>query len=385
MHAPISGVMRNALLRTAIAAIIECVNVHPSSNLTPVWRGQNLGPPSPCWVRDASYMSATTTRQSKSVDAFTLGCVVRAQKRRCELPRINIEPRLFTDQRFFDLVLRLGNSDTAIGALVRCWILAQKYYLLSPHRMVPKSAWDKQRLPPEIIETGMAEVINGEFVRVAGADEMFAWLLSASEAGKRSGKGSKNGTTEIIRENPEAPSRTSKHLQRTSKQLKALSPSLSLSLSPSQISLSNSNSSSKLNLYINASDEKAAPSAHLVTDKQRDEPGARELIAVYVDAFRARYGSKAKPAIGGKVAGQAKRLVAEVGFERSKALVEGYLSMNDAFFISRVHDFGVLVTNLNKVGLKVDTGRAPTAQDARSAERIETTMNQLEMIKKGEL
>lgn len=103
----------------------------------------------------------------------------------CLMARINIEDSIYRDIRWTDLVLKLGHIDTALGALVRSWALAQKWYL-TPSRMIPIPEWEKQRINPAILETGWATV-EGDFVRVAGADEQFAWLAQRAEAGRRGG------------------------------------------------------------------------------------------------------------------------------------------------------------------------------------------------------
>ena len=104
------------------------------------------------------------------------------------MARINIEDSLFKDIRFDELKMKLGSVDTALGAMVRAWSLAQKWYLKEETcRLIPLSEWKKQRISDFIIEVGLAEVReNG--VYVAGSDEQFAWLLQRQLAGKKGGR-----------------------------------------------------------------------------------------------------------------------------------------------------------------------------------------------------
>jgi hypothetical protein len=102
------------------------------------------------------------------------------------MARINIEDSIYRDNRFIKLTIKLGNLDTALGALVRAWALAQKYYL-SPHKMIPKAVWDEQEINQEIINVGLAEVVEVDFIRLKGADEQFAWLRQRQESGKLGG------------------------------------------------------------------------------------------------------------------------------------------------------------------------------------------------------
>lgn len=103
------------------------------------------------------------------------------------MARINIEDAIFRDHRFLTLAIKLGDPDRALGALVRAWCLAQKWYTKSEDRRIPIDDWHKQLLPKELLETGLVES-NGQSVRVAGADEQFSWLLERAEAGRAGGR-----------------------------------------------------------------------------------------------------------------------------------------------------------------------------------------------------
>lgn len=104
------------------------------------------------------------------------------------MARINIEDSLYQDHRFTQLLLSLKDLDRALGVLVRSWTLAQKWYVKSPNRMIPIEEWKKNLIPHEVISTGLAELDStGEWVKVAGADTQFSWLLQRVEAGRKSG------------------------------------------------------------------------------------------------------------------------------------------------------------------------------------------------------
>lgn len=60
------------------------------------------------------------------------------------MARINIEDSLFKDDRFLELVARLGNKTLALGVIVEAFILAQKHYLKeSNDRLIPLSEWER--------------------------------------------------------------------------------------------------------------------------------------------------------------------------------------------------------------------------------------------------
>lgn len=100
--------------------------------------------------------------------------------------RINLEETIFSDRRFGELTIKLKDPDKALGCLMRAWMLAQKWYL-RPGQFIPLSEWEKQMLPSEIIEVGLAKIIDGK-VRLGGIDEQFKWLKQRMEAGKKGGQ-----------------------------------------------------------------------------------------------------------------------------------------------------------------------------------------------------
>ena len=142
------------------------------------------------------------------------------------LARINVEDSLFKDNRFFKLAQKIGGLDAALGAIVRAWSLAQKWYL-TPERMIPMSEWRDQEISDLIIDVGLAEKI-GEKIRIKGADQQFAWLLQRSDAGKTGGINSGVARREIIKES----AKRSQAEPSGAKPL-TLSPSPSLSLTHS--------------------------------------------------------------------------------------------------------------------------------------------------------
>lgn len=83
------------------------------------------------------------------------------------------------------LVASIGCPDKALGALVRAWSIAQKFYRIGDGR-IPIDDWNEQRIPEQVIESGLAES-NGTSVRMRGADKQFSWLLSRAENGRLGG------------------------------------------------------------------------------------------------------------------------------------------------------------------------------------------------------
>lgn len=112
------------------------------------------------------------------------------------MARINVEDELFTDKRFINLMMKLGSIEMALGALVRCWVVAQRYYKTSD-RGIPLAEWNEQELKTEIIDVGLAR-IDGDFVVIAGGQKHFGWLRDRIDAGFNGGKKSGISRREII-------------------------------------------------------------------------------------------------------------------------------------------------------------------------------------------
>ena len=249
--------------------------------------------------------------------------------------RINIEDSLFKDTRFFDLVVILGSKTTALGALVEAWIVAQNFWKLN-HNGIPKKEWEKQKLNPALIQSGLA-IDRGDFIYIAGSEEQFAWLVQRQEAGKKGGPAAAKARLENIEEFPR---------RNTTEYDGSRPPSPSPSPSPS------------LTLSLNAfSKGKGSTEVSPLPPRVQSEIGF--FIARYVKAYQSRYGPKARPSLQGKTQGQIKRFLSETPFDRACNLIEVYCQMDDPWFKKKCHDFSTFVENLNKVSLALDTGRDP--------------------------
>jgi hypothetical protein len=100
------------------------------------------------------------------------------------MARVNVEDSVFIDGRFMNLVLKLGSPDTAIGALVRAWRLAQEYYLRDDtHGKIPLKTWKQHGMNDALFDVGFAR-IEDDHVYVSGSESQFAWLNQKSDAGK---------------------------------------------------------------------------------------------------------------------------------------------------------------------------------------------------------
>lgn len=116
------------------------------------------------------------------------------------MARINIEDTLFKDSRFLELVHKFGRH-AALGMVIETFIVAQEFYLnMETKRMIPAKEWKKRKLCNDVIESGLAELREGNLVYIFGSEEHFAWLLQCQEAGQKSAqkRKSSNGRLTVV-------------------------------------------------------------------------------------------------------------------------------------------------------------------------------------------
>lgn len=103
---------------------------------------------------------------------------------------------------------------------------------------------------------------------------------------------------------------------------------------------------------------------------QNQSSGANHVIAAYCTFYKQKFNRT--PDIMGPEAAAAKRLSKELGVEKACKYVEGFLQMNDSWFIKSDYRMSILCQNVNKVGLYLDQGIAITS---KVANQIETADN----------
>lgn len=68
------------------------------------------------------------------------------------MARINLKDSLFTDGRYQNLIISMGNRHAALGAVVDAFILAQKFYLnLESDRLIPLTEWKRRQAEDKVI------------------------------------------------------------------------------------------------------------------------------------------------------------------------------------------------------------------------------------------
>lgn len=100
------------------------------------------------------------------------------------MARINVEDSLWSDPRFMDLCLLLGDKFKALGVILVAWKMAQKHWC--PDRApIPAHEWFSAGLGKEMTKVGLAREAQGG-IYICGSEEHFAWWFQRQEAGKKS-------------------------------------------------------------------------------------------------------------------------------------------------------------------------------------------------------
>ena len=84
---------------------------------------------------------------------------------------IKIEDRLFDDQRYLNLIARLGDAPKALGSLGLAWKLAAKHWKRKS-KLIPADEWEKLPNSEDIWAVGLAEFRDGG-VYLRGSEEVF--------------------------------------------------------------------------------------------------------------------------------------------------------------------------------------------------------------------
>ena len=101
------------------------------------------------------------------------------------MARLNIEDDLYKRGEWMHLILDLKCPDTAIGALVRVWTVAQRYWA-DGKKLIPIEVWKREKLNDAVLNCGFAE-IKKDGIYAIGSEECFAWILEKKECGKLGG------------------------------------------------------------------------------------------------------------------------------------------------------------------------------------------------------
>lgn len=205
-----------------------------------------------------------------------------------------------------------------------------------------------------MVHACLAERSGGDEYRIKGVSERIEYLLSQAEKGRRGGEVAARkrvaGAKHLL-ETAVPPAKPG--LSKCSSKLKPLPTATATALPPPLSTNTNT-------------EEEYSVGADGPPTGIRSPVGF--FISRYVEAYRVRYGAKARPDLSRKVQGQIKLYVGETPLSRAVAMIETFLDMGDSWFLLKSHDFGTFRENLSKIGVALDTGRTVTRREANAAE-----------------
>lgn len=106
------------------------------------------------------------------------------------------------------------------------------------------------------------------------------------------------------------------------------------------------------------------------TDHQR---ACRSTWEAYGHAYRVRYGTN--PVRNAKVNSQVKQLVLRLGGAEAPEVAAFFVTINDAFYIRRAHELGILISNAEGIRTQWATGRQMNGTTARQLEQTQANLN----------
>ena len=305
------------------------------------------------------------------------------------MPRVNLDDPFFGDDRRFEKLARITNENhlTARMRVIFVWRLCytRRCVLLNADEIQIQAEWDgASAFAEHMVSAGLAERTEDGF-RIKGVEERIKYLLAQSEKAKeaaraRGRKPKKQGSK------PQASagkaSANAEHMPANPSEASAFSSSASSSVS----------ASSSTSEFMNPSDSCAkaqqpevmgsgeGPSGEDDSGSEHERSPVQMFIAAYCEAYKAKY--EFSPLIADQ-AGSAKNIVKALGFAKATELIDPYLSMTDAWFLTKRHDLHTMKSNLNAIKQFHETGQTVTRLDKKHAETGDYLRNQLKRIAGG--
>ena len=290
------------------------------------------------------------------------------------MARVNIEDKLFSDQRWMKLIIKCGCRHKAIGILTGAWILAQKNWL--QFGFIPEKAWDKDF--DILIEVELATRRADGNVYIKGSKRAFKWLDQRVEAGRKGGLSEKR-----VKSSDQTEEQTTEAVAKRSldpdKQVLSGAKPLSPTLSPTLPLSSSSNSNSLLNTSSETVEASASKKSKKKSSPEKTELN-RKIWESYAQAFSERY--RVQPTRNASVNAKISQLGERLG-EEAIAVVKFFLSHTDGFYLKKIHDIGLCLKDAESLHVQMQRGKAITSQDVRNFERNSNQMNLVNEARKG--
>lgn len=288
------------------------------------------------------------------------------------MARINIEDCWWTDPRRELLGQLLGDPLMADAVVIRAWRIAQEFWGKG-RQLIPLKVWGTIQAGAKLIQANLAEEREGG-VYVCGSSEYLEWVNEQREkariGGKKSAQRPRNAKGQLTKVSKLEPSR----VQVESKQSQA---SDSDSYSDSDSDSDSSSGSSSDSGWVDFSPAK--PSG------PEDIPKVdlnRKIWDSYAKAYFARY--KTEPVRNAKVNGQVSQLAKRLG-EEAPDVVRFYLGHPKTFYLSKMHEFGLCLSDAEALRTQWAKGRAITNSDLKRFEKSVADRELDQLIDEGKI
>ena len=120
----------------------------------------------------------------------------------------------------------------------------------------------------------------------------------------------------------------------------------------------------------------AAPKKDAAPPETNFQAACKKTWAAYNDAYFDRYGTE--PVRNAQINSQVKNFVKRLGHEEAPHVAGFYVRSNSSFYVQRLHSFGNLVTDAEKVRTEWATGRSMTATRARQIDKTQANFSVVE-------
>lgn len=221
---------------------------------------------------------------------------------------LEINSRLWSDERFIRLERKLGSRRVAIGLLIDFWYQAKNLWLKGIKELSKEQYLEIDPDKVLIVCEFAKESETGVYCK--GAGRRFKKALAVKANGLKGGR-------------PKAVGRK---------------PTSNLPVTYQQ-------------------------PTRLLTDDVKPAEGLviKEIISLYCEFYKKRYG--ANPVFTGKNTGIIKRLLKDLGYKKLTMMLQVYLQMNDQWFLKRHHDLTTFEQSLQKIAVATQTGKDPDAKE----------------------
>jgi hypothetical protein len=280
------------------------------------------------------------------------------------MARVNIEECWWIDPRRSALIRLTGSEETADGAAIKAWRLAQEFWKAN-QGLVPTYLFDLLGFANELLKVNLAEV-RAEGVYIRGSSAYLDWVYEEREARRLGGQKSAQRPRDekgrlLPKDAPQDKEEPPAETQLVSSSSPTESSSIQVSVSASA-SVSGSKNKNKESIGTTA----IVPASTGLQEvnkkaqvKELTRLKAKEFIQAYVKAYQTKFPGRPEDLNDGKVQGQILNWVKDYPIDRARDLIQVYFQMDTKWFGQKGYDFGTFRNNLNKIGQALDTGKDP--------------------------